>query len=188
MGEVKSSNDGFILNFVVGGLESEFEYILHIDPIRGGQNQAYSTSVGIGGPIHGQPPYGEVGCELGGFSRVCRGEFHDEICQNLPFDCCSWLVSNVELTQLYAPFHQSSRGFWFMQYLLHRVFCWNFDIVGLEVWPKSFSGGHQCKNELFHLRIPFLFSSHSSATVIDKLLHSVPFPDHGGTSREIENG
>ena len=143
MGEVKSSNDIFIIGFIIGGLESESECIFHVDPIRGGQNQACSTSVGIGGPIHGQPPDGEVGCELGGFGRLCRGEFHDEIFQNLPFDRCSWLVPNFELTQLYGPFHQSSRDFWFMQYLLHRVFCWNFDGVGLEVWPK-YGGGHQC--------------------------------------------
>ena len=61
-----------------------------------------------------------------------------------PFDRCSWLVPNVELAQLYGPFHQSSRGFWFVQYLLHQVFCWNFDGVGLEVLLKSSGGGHQC--------------------------------------------
>ena len=48
--------------FVIGGLESESERIFHVDPIRGGQNQACSTSAGIGCPIHGQPSDGEVGC------------------------------------------------------------------------------------------------------------------------------
>ena len=104
MGEVKSSNDSFIFGFVVGGLESKSKCIFHVDPIRGGQNQPYSTSVGIGSPIYGQSPDGEVGCELGGFGRLCQGEFHDEICQNLSFDRCSWLVPNVELTQLYGHF------------------------------------------------------------------------------------
>ena len=98
--------------------------------------------MGIGGPIYEQPPDREVGCELGGFSGLCRGEFHDEIYQNLPFDRCSWLVPNVELTKLYSLFHQSSKGFWFVQYLLHWVFCWNFDSVGLEVQPKSSGSGH----------------------------------------------
>ena len=79
MGEVKSSNDNFIFGFGVGGMESESGCIFHVDPIWGGQNQACSTSVGIGGPIHEQPPDREVGCELGGFNRLCRGEFHDEI-------------------------------------------------------------------------------------------------------------
>ena len=95
-------------------------------------------------PIYGQSPDGEVGRELGSFRGLYRGEFHDEVCQNLPFDRCSWLVPNVELTQLYDPFHQSSKGFWFVQYLLHRVFCWNFDSVGLKVQLKSSGGGDQC--------------------------------------------
>ena len=108
MGEVKSSNDGFIFGFVVGGLESEFECILHVDPIRGGQNQPCSASVGIGSPIYEQPPNGEVVCKLGGFNRLYRGEFHDEIWQNLPFNRFSWLVPNVELSHPYGLFHQSS--------------------------------------------------------------------------------
>ena len=69
-----------------------------------------------------------------------------------------------------------------MQYLLHRVFYWNFDSVGLEVRPKSSGGGHQCYNELFHLRVPFLCSSQSLAVVIDRLLCYVSFFDQGGTS------
>ena len=75
-----------------------------------------------------------------------------------------------------------------MQYLLHRVFCWNFDSVGLDVRPKSSGYGGQCKDELFHLRVSFLCSSQSSAVVIDRLLRSVPFSDQGGTSREIGDG
>ena len=44
-------------------------------------------------------------------SALRGGEFYDEICQNLPFDYCPWLVSDVELIELYGPFDQSSRGF-----------------------------------------------------------------------------
>ena len=43
-----------------------------------------------------------------------------------------------------AHFTSLHRGFWFVQYLLHRVLCWNFDSVGLEVRPKSSGGGYQC--------------------------------------------
>ena len=43
-----------------------------------------------------------------GRSGALGGEFHDQIYQNLPFDRCPWLVSDVELTELYGPFHQSS--------------------------------------------------------------------------------
>ena len=89
-------------------MESKSKCIFHVDPIRGGQNQPCSAFVGISGPIYGQPLDGEVGCELGGFGKLYRGEFHDEIYQNLSFNRCSWLVPNVELTQLYGPFHQSS--------------------------------------------------------------------------------
>ena len=81
---------------------------------------------------------------VGRFQWAHRGELHVEICQNLSFDRCSWLVPNVELARLYGPFHQSSKGFWFVQYLLHRVFYWNFDSLGLEVRPKSYGDGHQC--------------------------------------------
>ena len=144
MGEVKSGNDSFIFGFVIGGLEPDSECIFHVDPIRGGQNQIGTSSLSIGGPIYGQPPDGEVGRELGGFNRLYRGEFHDEIRQHLSFDRCSWLVPNVELTQLYSPFYQSSSGFWFMQYLLHWMFCQNLDGVSLEVWSKSSGGVHQC--------------------------------------------
>ena len=101
-------NDKFIFEFVIGGLEPESECIFNVDLIRGGQNQPCTASLSIGGPIYRQPSDGEVGRELGGFGRLCRGEFHDEICQNLSFDYHSWLVPNVELTKLYGPFYQSS--------------------------------------------------------------------------------
>ena len=89
MGEVKSGNDSFLFEFVIGGLEPESECIFHVDPIRGGQNQLGTASLSISGPIYGQPPDGEVGRELYGFGRFYRGEFHDEIYQHLPFDHCS---------------------------------------------------------------------------------------------------
>ena len=89
MGEVKPRNDNFILGFIIGGLEPESECIFHVNPIQGGQNQTYTTSLSIGGPIYGQPLDGEVGRKLGGFNRLCRGEFHDEIIQHLSFDHCS---------------------------------------------------------------------------------------------------
>ena len=108
MGEVKPNDDDLIFSFVIGGLELESECIFHVDPIRGGKNQPCTASLSMGGPIYGQPPDEEVGRELGGFGRLCRGEFHDEIFQNLSFNRCSWLVPNVELTQLYGPFYQSS--------------------------------------------------------------------------------
>ena len=107
-GEVKPDNDNFIFGFIIGGMEPESECIFHVDPIRGGKDQTYTSSLSIGDSIHGQPPDGEVGRELGSFGRLCQGEFHDEICQHLPFDRCSWLVPNAKLTQLYCPFYQSS--------------------------------------------------------------------------------
>ena len=98
MGEVKSSNDSFVFGFIIGGLKPESKCIFHVNPIRGGQDQPCTTSLSFGGPIYGQPLDGEVRYELGGFGRLCRGEFHEKICQNLSFDRCSWLITNVELT------------------------------------------------------------------------------------------
>ena len=86
MGEVKPDNDNLIFGSVIGGMEPESECIFHCDSIRGGQNQTCIASLGISGPIYGQPLDGEVGRELGNFGRLCRGEFHDEICQHFPFD------------------------------------------------------------------------------------------------------
>ena len=54
-----------------------------------GQNQTCTASLNIGDPIYGQPLDGEVECELGGFGKLYRGEFHDEICQHLSFDLYS---------------------------------------------------------------------------------------------------
>ena len=79
MGEVKPDNDSFIFGFVIGGLEPESDCIFHADPIQGGQNQPCTASLSVGDPIYGQPPDGEVERELGGFGRLYRGEFHDEI-------------------------------------------------------------------------------------------------------------
>ena len=98
MGEVKLGNDNFIFGFDIGGLEPESECIFHVESIWGGQNQPCTTSLSIGSSIYGQPPDREVGGELGRFSRLCRGEFHDEICQHLSFDHYSYLIPNVELT------------------------------------------------------------------------------------------
>ena len=70
MDEVKPDNDSFIFGFVIGGLEPKSECIIHVDPIWGGQNQPYITSLSIGGPIYGQPSDGEVGRELGDFGRL----------------------------------------------------------------------------------------------------------------------
>ena len=96
MGEIKPDNDNFIFGFIIGGMEPKSECIFHANPIWGGQNQPCTASLSIGVPIYGQSPDGEVGRELGGFGRLCRGEFHDEIYKNLSFNRCSWLVPNVE--------------------------------------------------------------------------------------------
>ena len=75
MDEVKPGNDNFIFGVVIGGLEPKYECIFHVDSIRGGQNQTCTAFFGIGGPIYGQSPDGEVGRKSGGFGRLCRGEF-----------------------------------------------------------------------------------------------------------------
>ena len=79
VGEVKPDNDSFIFGFVIGGQEPESKCIFHVDPIRGGHNQPCTASFSISGPIYGQPSDRVVGREFGGFDRLCRGEFHDEI-------------------------------------------------------------------------------------------------------------
>ena len=85
VGEVKPSYDSLIFGLVIGGLEAKFERIFHIYPVWRGQDQICTASLSIGCPVDGQPPYGEVERQLGSFSRFYWGEFHDEICQDLPF-------------------------------------------------------------------------------------------------------
>ena len=119
MGEVNPSYDNLIFGLVIGGLEAESEGVFHIYSVWRGQDQTCTASLGIDGPVHEKPLDGEVGRQLDSFDRLCWGEFHDEIFQDLPFYRCPWFVSDVELTQLYSPLYQPSRGFWFMQYLLH---------------------------------------------------------------------
>ena len=51
-----------------------------------------------------------------------------------------------------------------MQYLLHRIFGWNFDSMSLEVRSES-------------SRCSYQRSSQSSVGIVDRLLYSVPFSD-----------
>ena len=90
----------FVFDHVIGGLEAESEGVFRIYPVWRGQDQTCTASLGIGGPVHGQPLDGEVGRQLGNFDRLCWGEFHDETCQDLIFYCFPWFVSDVELTKL----------------------------------------------------------------------------------------
>ena len=133
VGEVKPNYDSFIFGLVIGGLEDKSKGVFHIYLVWRGQDQTCTASLGIGGPVYGQPPDREVGRQLSSFGRLCWGEFHDEIYRDLPFYYCPWFVFDVELTQLYSPLYQSFRGFWFMQYFLHRIFSWDFDGMSLEV-------------------------------------------------------
>ena len=105
MGEVKPNYDGLILGLVVGGSEPKSERIFDIYSFWRGQNYIGTTLLSIGGPVYGQPPDGEVGRRLSSFGKLCLGEFHDEVCQDLPFYYCFWFVSDVELAQLYGPLH-----------------------------------------------------------------------------------
>ena len=82
MGEVESSYDGLVLGLVVGGLEPKSERILDIYSFWRGQNQPGTTPLGIGGPIYGQLPNGEVRLRLSIPGKLCQGEFHDEVCQD----------------------------------------------------------------------------------------------------------
>ena len=80
VGEVKPIYDSLIFGLIIGGLEPKSEGVLYIDSVGRGQNQTCTTPLGVGGPIHGQLPDGEVGRQLGSFGRLRRGEFRDEIC------------------------------------------------------------------------------------------------------------
>ena len=72
-----------------------------------------------------------------------------------------------------------------MQYLLHRIFGWDFDGVSLEV-RSEFSGcGYQYQDQLFHLWVPLFCSPQSSAAIVDWLMHPVPFSYQGGTSYKV---
>ena len=72
-----------------------------------------------------------------------------------------------------------------MQYLLHRIFGWEFDGMSLEV-KSEFSGrGYQRQDQLFHLWVPLLYSPQSSTAIVDLLLHPIPFSYQGGTSCKV---
>ena len=87
--------------------------------------RAYSTSIPFGevrirptplpwalaAPSTDNLQMGRSSINWGSYCRLCWGEFHDEICQDLPFYHCPWFVPDVELTQLYSPHYQPSRGF-----------------------------------------------------------------------------
>ena len=69
-----------------------------------------------------------------------------------------------------------------MQYLLHRIFSWDFDGMSFEV-RSEFSGcSYQHQDKFLHIWIPLLCSSQSLAIIVDWLLHPIPFSDQGGTS------
>ena len=69
-----------------------------------------------------------------------------------------------------------------MQYLLHRIFSWDFDGMSLEVRSEFSRCSYQREDKLLHFWIPLLCSSHSSDAIVDRLLYSVPFSDQGSTS------
>ena len=69
-----------------------------------------------------------------------------------------------------------------MQYLLHRIFGWNFDSMSLEVRSEFSRCSYQREDQLLHFWIPLLCSSQSSAVIVDRLLYSIPFSDQGSTS------
>ena len=69
-----------------------------------------------------------------------------------------------------------------MQYLLHRIFNWNFDCMSLEVRLEFSRCSYQHEDQLLHFWIPLLCSSESSAQIVDRLLYSVPFSYQGSTS------
>ena len=134
------------------------------------------------GPSMDNLQIGRSGASWGSLHGLCWSEFHDEICQDPPFYNCPQFVPDVEFTQLYSPLYQPSRGFWFMQYLLHRIFNWDFNGISLEV-RSEFSGlSYQCQDQLFHLWAPLLRSPQSSAIIVDWLLYLISFSYQDGTS------
>ena len=137
----------------------------------------------LAAPLTDNLQMGRSGASL--VASVCWSEFHDETCQDLPFYNCPRFVPDVEFTQLYSLLYQPSRGFWFMQYLLHQMFGWDFDGMSLEV-RSEFSGcSYQRQDQLFHLWVPFLRSPQSSAAIVDWLLHPTSFSYQGDTSRKV---
>ena len=38
--------------------------------------------------------------------RCWVGEFNDEVCHNLTFNCQSWLIVDIELAEFYRSFNQ----------------------------------------------------------------------------------
>ena len=69
-----------------------------------------------------------------------------------------------------------------MQYLLHQIFGWNFNSMSLEVRSEFYRCSYQREDQLLHFWIPLLCSSQNSTAIVDRLLYSVPFSDHGSTS------
>ena len=72
-----------------------------------------------------------------------------------------------------------------MQYFRHQIFGWDFDGMSLEVWSEFSGCGDQCQDKLFHLWVPLFCSPQSLATMVDWLLHPVPFSYQGGTSCKV---
>ena len=54
-----------------------------------------------------------------------------------------------------------------MQYLLHRIFDWDFDGMSLEVRLKFSGCGYQRQDRLFHLWVPLLCSPQISTIIVD---------------------
>ena len=73
VGKINPDYDSYVLGLVIGGLKSESECVFHVNPVQGGQNQIRPPSLGIGGPIYGQPSDGQVGRQLSSFNGLCRG-------------------------------------------------------------------------------------------------------------------
>ena len=72
-----------------------------------------------------------------------------------------------------------------MQYLLNQLFGWDLDGMSLEVGLEFSGCGYQRQGQLFHLWVRLLYSPQSSAPIVDRLLHPVPFSYQGGTSCKV---